>query len=667
MPWITDGQVAGSLDRDGIHETQEIKKFLTKGNDQYLILVASKGMGKTTLMRLKREQLGLSDKSAEGLTLIPSNSETDIVSLPSSVHNSLYVALQNVAYWRALWETAIMVSVLVSSRLSPDLVGRQKARRDASELALPGTLTQDVSDVLADGLPVPQKPSQVLDILLSQSSVDFETFRKNGFGKLTYLFRDVIVSGCAIFIDSLDQELEDKFPGDLEVWRAGQLGLMRAAWELNRLNRHVKTFVSVRQEAWASFTDPVKGNMAGSTLVIKYNTQDLRKIFELAIITNDGPYSLAQFIGFSRIKNYYIQQEEDAFEFIRRHTLGVPRWLAILGGEIANIRDGRNVITDPEHLEHHQRSVADVVNNESAQLTRDYLASEMNLFFKGCAPVEHVKLLLRPVQSTVLTLPNITRLSERYTEAVITSSGALKTGVDHPFCLLVNLGLVGYSESNGVSSHPVIRFRMPYEFDWNYQDILPPAAETTYFLHPAMHQLARDSSKSFRFSGVKISNGRLITDEDRDRINDRRFSIFVSYSSLDWDTGVGRLIEELEDSLNEMGEFFDLWLDRNRMEAARHYLAQMHDGNLGSTFMLFCASQNSVISQPVLNEIAERKDLDFSHKRHTLFTVIMDDLQPRDLPLGLRADHVLMQSSGNFNVAKLAEQLARRRTQLFMS
>lgn len=665
MPWITDGQVAGVLDRDGIHETQEIRRYLAKGHDQYLILVASKGMGKTTLMRLKREQLGLSDKSAEGLTLIPSNSETDIVSLPSSVHKSLYVALQDVTYWRALWETAIMVSVLVSSPLSSEFIARQKAKRDAAELNLPGTLTQDVCDVLRDGAPTPQKPSQVLDILLSQSMVDFETFRQRGYRNLTYMFRDFIVSGCAVFIDSLDQELEDKFPGDLEIWRAGQLGLMRAAWELNRLNRHAKTYVSVRQEAWASFADPVKGNMAGSTLIIKYNAFDLKRIFELAILKNDGPYTLEEFIGFNRMYNYYIKQEEDAFEFIRRHTLGVPRWLAILGGEIANIRDGRTVITDPEHLEHHQRSVADVVNRESAQLTRSYLESEMRLFFRGCDPVDHVKLLLRPVQSTVLSLPNIARLSERYSEATASSSANFGAGIDHPFCLLVNLGLVGYSDANGVSEDPVIRFRMPYEFDWDYEDILPPAPETVYFLHPAMHQLARDSSSRFRFSGVKIANGRLITAEDRERINARRFSIFVSYSSDEWDAGVGKLVEDLEDSLNEMGEFFDLWLDRERMEAARHYLAQMHDGNLGSTFMLFCASEKSIMSEAVLHELAERKDLDFAHKRRTLFTVIMDDLNSRQLPLGLGSDHVLKHASRDFNTSKLAEQIAKRRSQLF--
>ena len=79
-----------------------------------------------------------------------------------------------------------------------------------------------------------------------------------------------IGSACFVFIDSFDQALNDILPEETDVWRAGQCGLMRAAWELSRHNRHVKVFATIRQEAYASFRNAETLNIQGSVLLIEY-------------------------------------------------------------------------------------------------------------------------------------------------------------------------------------------------------------------------------------------------------------------------------------------------------------------------------------------------------------------------------------------------------------
>lgn len=650
MPWITDAQLAGSLDEADTHQTQDIRRFLARGNEQQFIIVASKGMGKTTLMRLKREQL---QKAEEGLTLIPFNDETDIVSLPSSPDRSLLSALREEPYWRALWQTAIMTSVILNAGPSHEVVARQRASREAEGLGLPMDIASDLAAVLLRGETIRRKPSEILDALLQGGKGAFESFRNSGYSKLTKIYRDVVTHGCAVFIDSLDQALEAQFPGDLEVWRTGQLGLMRASWELTRINHHVKTFVSIRQEAWASFVDPIKNNMAGSTINIKYTDNDLSRIFELAIQKNDGDYSIHEFFGMRYIYNHYIGSSEEIFDFVKRHTVGVPRWLVMLGSEISNIRDGRGWIHDQAHLERHQRAIADTINREAANLAKTYLDAEMRLFFKGSDPVSEVKLLLARVQSTVLTLANISRLNERYLEIS-------RSPIDYPFCLLINLGLIGHSVRTLVSPSPVMNFRMPYEFDWQYEDILPSSRDTLYFLHPCLHQMAQDSNDHFRYYGLRIANKAELSTDDIDRISSRRFNVFISYKSEEWSPCVSNIVYNLEDAFNEAGEFADVWVDRVKMEGARKYLAQMSEANETSEFMVFCASRRSVASPAVLHEVMQRKDRDFKSGKETIFTVIIDDLPISDLPVGLSTDHVLQYDSPSFKISELARQIAER-------
>lgn len=656
MPWISDAQMAGSLSEAETHKTAEISRFLDRHNHRNFIIVASKGMGKTTLIRLKRQQL---NKHEPGIVLIPShNTEIDNVSLPSSPDSSMIAALSNAKYWRELWECSIMLSILLSCPLDEDNVRRNRARSFTDRTDLPTTIIEDLKSQFEGGTPVRRRPSEILGHLLRHPKGLFEEFRRDGLNTLHGLFRELVTSAVAVFIDSLDQELELKFDKNLDVWRAGQVGLLRAAWELSRANMHAKIYVSVRQEAWASFDDPVKANMRGSVLIIEYRQADLRHIFQLMIQKNDGNHSIAEFFGFDTIYNRNLEQEEDVFEFVCRHTLGVPRWLAELGTSIGAIRTARTIITRDDERRRHELAVAETVHAKSSDLAQQYLGSEMSLFFKRSAPEEEIRCLLKPVQSTVLTLANINRLASRYAKC---SASPL----EHPFCLLMNIGLIGSAQDSRISADRTIRFKMPYEFDWKYQDVLPKDPSTLYFLHPSLHQFAQNTSAHFTYAHIRIGNGLLLEEHVLQDLNRRRWSVFASYSSQDAAV-VYPLIEGLEDTFNEAAHNVDIWIDRTKMRAARSYLQQMTDGNQSCDFLVFFASRQSIRSQPVLDELALRRDRDFGAKSRTLFTVIIDDLEPRELPMGLSADHVLRIGSP-MDIQKLARDLELARSECVSS
>lgn len=52
-----------------------------------------------------------------------------------------------------------------------------------------------------------------------------------------------------MFFDRLDNALETSHDS---IWEPIQLGLLEAAWDVMRSNHHIKIYLSIRQEAYAS-------------------------------------------------------------------------------------------------------------------------------------------------------------------------------------------------------------------------------------------------------------------------------------------------------------------------------------------------------------------------------------------------------------------------------
>jgi hypothetical protein len=75
MPtWNIDAQFAKSIDSGSLFENGKIAEFLGTSSYNQFIIVASKGMGKTLLLRHKRK---LIEDEKSGFVLIPKNEMAD--------------------------------------------------------------------------------------------------------------------------------------------------------------------------------------------------------------------------------------------------------------------------------------------------------------------------------------------------------------------------------------------------------------------------------------------------------------------------------------------------------------------------------------------------------------------------------------------------------------
>ena len=91
--WNTDAEFIHELNLDVIFTNPKIDSFLTSNNQ--FIIVASKGMGKTLLMRHKRQIL---QRQGAGITLIPHDAMSDYVSLKGIYRkDSFYARLRFLA------------------------------------------------------------------------------------------------------------------------------------------------------------------------------------------------------------------------------------------------------------------------------------------------------------------------------------------------------------------------------------------------------------------------------------------------------------------------------------------------------------------------------------------------------------------------------------------
>lgn len=650
MPqWITDAQLAHDISAIHLHQNADIEAFLDRGNQTKTIIVASKGMGKTLVMRHKRDLL---QRLEDGILLIPRDEQSDYVNLPSSPSETLIEALEEPMFWEDLWRCSIIVSILLNMPQS-DKSGIEELSDAIMACGLPDSIRRLVLKALQSGRPTYQRPSTILNLFLEQNRKVVEQFRSKGIGRLWDLYLDTVQSACAVFIDSFDQGLSERFNGNLKIWASGQTGLLKAAWELSRRNRHVKVYVTVRQEAYASFDDSSRLNMSGSVLLLRYTQDDLRRIFELAIEAYDKKCTIAEFLGFEKMYNFFLRRTEDGFGYIYRHTIGVPRWLIILGQEIARIRPQRTIIADPTKSRAHQKEVARRVNETAGNvLARAYLQSELRLFFEGRDPIAMIMALLKRNQSTVLSMANLRRLSEVYRQSV-------PDALDHPFCLLMNVGLLGHVIPLGTDPGNVQTFKRPFEFYLNYHHILPEGDNNLFLLHPSLHFLAQMSNINFRFMGVRIGDELPWTRSDDRKVRDSKCSLFISYSHADWDT-VSKVVQGIENRFNEKSRFLDLWIDRYKLKAGDWFLDQMSEAAEAAEFLVFMVSRDSLQSTAVQAEWQAKYLQGLRTRQRTLLPFIIDDSKFDELPLFLRGIHAYRYVDGPETVTRLVDDIIAR-------
>src|SRR5437879_12769615 len=269
--WTVDAddiRVAEDFDDALLHHTPEIDSFLNLDRDDKFIVIGTKGFGKTLLLKAKRILYQRDGRAA----CLPTGNLLDkpIGDKVFSKEALAFFAASSLP-WSKLWLTAIAAATLKHLGRADGLRVTAKLTGLMADLRLHGVIDHFV---------------RLLDLSpgeLQRAAADTDGHR------LPRL--RAVNSPVAIFIDGVDEYFNKHIeraslpsvtgPLSPEVWYFAQLGLVEVAYQMRRINHHLKIFAAIRKEAYARLPQrtAMSQQYRGSAVDIVYSHESLREIF----------------------------------------------------------------------------------------------------------------------------------------------------------------------------------------------------------------------------------------------------------------------------------------------------------------------------------------------------------------------------------------------------
>jgi hypothetical protein len=488
-----------------IHETPQIKRFLTETRAEHFIISAPKGFGKTLLLIAKRLQLNEhSPELDHGGEIVDRPSG----SFPDVSKDRMNEYRDDFELWRRIWSCSLMLAAInMHARYLSNR--HREAVGDVSPFSQHRQLDSWTQEILK-ARDRYRSPTLIFTALLD---VDFTTRQRalNNLNRVAEVF-SAVQSQVAFFIDNVDEYFaptlenhsmaaivrnsEDNQQKSNQIWINAQLALVAAAFHLHRVNHHVRVYCTVRSEAFQQLHEKTAeySQILGSAVEISYDRRDLETIFKknvkLMSMSKDGlfreaspddPFALFFGPAAKAMKHRLVDSDEKAFDYLLRHTFYRPRDLVTVCGKIALV---------PVE-ERNPTRIRDVVNEESTHLVHG-LITEMKPFFRLPDPDQ----LLPSIRRNVLTLGDLNRAKDEYIDKMMTrygsSPGDWEEEHRHPFCALYQIGMLGWIQVDhrqGFSD--VQRFVRPRDVEVAKKVGLPPT-EQFYLVHPALDHLVSE-------------------------------------------------------------------------------------------------------------------------------------------------------------------------------
>ena len=467
--WTVDAddiQVEEDFNESLLHRTPEIDGFLGADRDDKFIVIGTKGFGKTLLLKAKRV---LYQRDGRALCLPEATLLDKPIGDKIFSRDLLDFLVVSPLPWAKIWLTAICLAAL-------------KHRGTVKGLRVAPSLASLVGDEQLHG---------VIDHfirLLEFTPSELQRCGTDTDGHLVPRLR-AITAPMAVFIDGVDEYFNKHVEGPTShpsvtgelspnIWHFAQLGLVEVAYQIRRINHHIKVFAAVRKEAYARLakTTVMAQQYRGSAVDIAYSPQSLREIFlnnvrllkseAMVIPERSRSAPIEAFLGRKTITDAYAREEEGAFQFICRHTLLRPRDLMTIGEHLAALR--------PSERKSELR-FKEVVHQAATEIAHEYLAE--------IAPhIGNLELeqLLRRLPGNVLTREQMELL---FVEHNLATGGEEK----HVFCALYRVGLLGYVQYDRARGEWAQRFLRPGEATLEPDGMLPQASH--YLLHPVLHDV----------------------------------------------------------------------------------------------------------------------------------------------------------------------------------
>ena len=464
--WTVDAddiRVAEDFDEALLHRTPEIDSFLTLDRDDKFIVIGTKGFGKTLLLKAKR---------------IVYQRKTRAVCLPASTlldkpigdkifgRESLAFFAGSSLPWAKVWLTAITLATLKHLGQLDGVKVNPRLGRLIADGALHGVIDHFVR-------------------LLDFSPSDLHRTANDTDGHLVPRVR-AVSTPVAIFIDGVDEYFNKHIEsgpsrasvaGEVspDVWHFAQLGLVEVAYQLRRINHHLKIFAAIRKEAYARLQASVMGQQyRGSAVDIAYPVESLREIFVNNIRLEKADRMvraerlradpLEAFLGRTAVTDPYTGETEEVFDYVCRHTLLRPRDLMTVGQRLSALR--------PDERRHEHR-VKEAVTEAATEIAHEYL-QEIAPYVGGL----ELAALWKRLPGPILDRPEVEALFQQHAA----SAGAADP--PHVFCALYSAGLLGHVHQDWVRGEAMQRFLRPGEGALQADGVLPRASH--YLVHPVL-------------------------------------------------------------------------------------------------------------------------------------------------------------------------------------
>lgn len=630
--WPSDGHDHHEISRDSIYENKKIRTFL-EGNT-ITLLVASKGMGKTLLMRVKKK---LAVDSREGITTIPS---TDAEFDEPKLHGTYSLTeFSDILLWKDLWSLSIILSIL--TKVAGDFSNKDNfafLREKLASLGLSEKFEKETLHEIKNNITC--LPSYYLSKLLSCFSEGALQKLRLKMSVAFELSDKYINNAFIVFIDAFDQTLTETFPGNLEAWKNGQLGLAKAAHTLHTKNHHVKVLATIRQEAWAGFIDDDREVIRGKALILEHTETDLKNLFLKAVLRYTQHQTLEEWLGIKTIDNIFCNEKEDIFHYIFRHSTGSARSLMQFGKAIDEL-DLLNM-SEKDRI----KIIRETVDSVAAEKTiADYLAGQKLIFMKTLTNEQRLRTLFHLIPSNVLTAHALESINKEFCSLI-----KIPENSSHPFCELYNSGLLGKVMFNAASGGRFQYFRRPFEFDWFHKEILQPNA--IYLIHPGlMSHIAKETElKCNRINVVGVGR------EWKSRNgHDGIPKVFISYSSKDQEA-LEPIIKALHYEL-DLKFSSDIWFDKWKIKAGDDIYQEVEKGVECADMVVLFASQSSLESKWVEKEWQTKHSTEITTKNICLVVALLNNTKPENLPPFLKGKLAVRCNTAD-SAKKLADAIA---------
>lgn len=608
--WPVDGRHHKDISYSGLYHNALIDNFFESDRT---ILIATKGMGKTLLLRAKKYIL---EKSDDGHLIIPRNQESDEPDFHGNLSSS---GLDSAELWKDLWIISIIFSVM-SHKISPswgELDG-EPIWNSIRGMNMPNSFKNElISDFTGNIL---NPPSYYLSKLLNLGVGALQKLCRTAF-QTDAISRHYINSSTCVFIDSFDSALTEKFSFNLDVWKNAQIGLMQATHRLRCTNHHLKVYVSIRQEAWSAFKSDDRQVIKGQSVILAYDKRSLEQLFIHAIKKYARCNSVEKFVGLDKVDNIWTGESEKVFDYIYRHSICSPRSIMLIGSALHDLK--LNSIPIAERPSEFRKKVNEI---GSDQLYKDYLISQRKIFLNTLHHEDDVKNLLKLIPSNVLKGKTLHNINLQFS-----NNKGSDPKSSHPFCELFNVGVIGVVRREPSSNEDEQIFKRPDEYDWKKCDLLHK--NNIYLIHPSLHKKITDIREQEYYLNPTniVGNGRKWFKSE----NIRTFPmIFVSHSSCD-KPQVELRMHSIEKKLDLLYPC-DFWYDTNSILAGEDIGKKVEHGIENSDLVVVFISKASIKSGWVGHEWRIKHTEEIQEKQVKVICCILDDTQISDLPVNLQ-------------------------------